>query len=108
MLVLPDELTHAQAGACLDMLREAARAEGGAHVELDAALLRRFDSSALAVLLALRRACQKLGKPLAIRGLPPKLRELAGLYGVDSLLSAADGPEDGAAPAPVASAHPPA
>lgn len=96
MLVLPDQLTHAQARACLDLLQEAARAEAGPHVRLDAALLQRFDSSALAVLLALRRACQRLGKPLVVSGMPPKLRDLAELYGVAGLFVSADEPAPGA------------
>lgn len=90
MLVLPDQLTHAQARACLDMLQDAARAETGARVLVDASLLQRFDSSALAVLLALRRACQRLGKPLLVTGMPGKLAELAELYGVGELLVVGD------------------
>ena len=49
--------------------------------------LQRFDSSALAVLLSLRRSCQRHGKTLAMRGLAPRLRTLAGLYGVSGLLA---------------------
>ena len=90
MLVLPDQLTHAQARACLDMLQEAARAETGERVQLDATLLKRFDSSALAVLLALRRTCQRRGKSLLVTGMPSKLAELAELYGVAALLVPVD------------------
>ncbi len=89
MLVLPAELTHAQARACLGLLRKTAAAEPGAQVLVDATALTRFDSSALAVLLALRRACQRQGKTLAVRGLAPRLRTLAGLYGVGGLLAEA-------------------
>ncbi|HQD14722.1 MAG: STAS domain-containing protein [Proteobacteria bacterium] len=94
MLVLPAELMHAQAQTCLTLLREAARAESGPLVWVDAAPLVRFDSSALAVLLECRRECLLDGKQFAVRGLAPHLRELARLYGVLGLLA-----EPAAAPA---------
>ena len=99
MLVLPAELTHAQAATCLNMLREAARAERDALVLVDATPLARFDSSALAVLLACRRDCLHDGRRFAVHGLAPRLRELADLYGISALLPApelADGPAAGA------------
>jgi phospholipid transport system transporter-binding protein len=86
VLVLPVELTHAQATACLDLLLKAARAETDTQVLVDATPLARFDSSALAVLLAVRRECLHDGKGFAVHGLAPRLRELAGLYGVGALL----------------------
>ncbi len=86
MLVLPAELTHTQAGSCLKLLLQAAGAETGAEVLVDASPLLRFDSSALAVLLACRRECLEDGKRFAVRGLAPRLRELAELYGVAGLL----------------------
>ena len=86
MLVLPAELTHAQATTCLNLLLQAARAETGAQVLVDAAALARFDSSALAVLLSCRRECLLDDKRFAVRRLPTRLRELAGLYGVADLL----------------------
>lgn len=86
MLVLPATLTHAEAPACLDLLRKAVAAEADAQVLVDATQLGRFDSSALAVLLALRRASGYQGKSFAVRGLAPRLRTLAGLYGVGVLL----------------------
>ena len=87
MLVLPAEITHAQAETCLNMLREAARAEQGPDVLVDATALSRFDSSALAVLLECRRECLHDGKTFAVRGLAPRLRELAELYGLAGLLT---------------------
>ena len=87
MLVLPAELTHVQDRACLDLLRKTAAAEREPQVVVDATALQRFDSSALAVLLSLRRSCQRHGKTLAMRGLAPRLRTLAGLYGVSGLLA---------------------
>ena len=89
MLALPAVLTHAQAGPCLEQL-SAGMAAGPQQVVLDAQALQEFDSSALAVLLELRRACLRLGKQLTIEGAPVRLMHLATLYGVRALL------EDGA------------
>jgi phospholipid transport system transporter-binding protein len=86
MLVLPAELTQRQARACLDMLLQALRQEPHGEVVADASALTRFDSSALAVLLACRRECVAEGRKFAVMGMPPKLRALAGLYGVEPLL----------------------
>lgn len=101
MLVLPAELTHAQAPTCLKMLRDAARRQGGQAVLVDATPLLRFDSSALAVLLEFRRDCLLDGKTFAVRGLAPHLRTLAGLYGIADLLAApADSPAQATPPGP--------
>ena len=85
MLALPAVLTHTQAGLCLEQLA-ADIARGPRHVVLDAQALQDFDSSALAVLLELRRACLRLGKQLTIEGTPARLMHLASLYGVSALL----------------------
>jgi phospholipid transport system transporter-binding protein len=89
VLVLPAELTHAQAPACSRMLAQALRSEPGGQAVADASALRRFDSSALAVLLECRREALALGKAFAVSQLHPRLRDLAGLYGVSELLPAA-------------------
>ena len=86
MLVLPGDLTRAQASGCLQMLVQGLRAEPGSVVVVDATALVRFDSAALAVLLELRRASLALGKGLLIRALPERLRDLAELYGIAELL----------------------
>lgn len=86
MLVLPGELTHVQARAALNLLLQAARAEAGDEVCVDAGALARFDSSALAVLLEVRRACLRERKSFVVRDLSARLRTLAGLYGVAGLL----------------------
>ena len=86
MLSLPDTLTHALATACLARLQEGARTQEGPAVALNAAALRHFDSSALAVLLELRRSCQEQGRVLALEQVPPRLTELARLYGIEDLL----------------------
>jgi phospholipid transport system transporter-binding protein len=48
-----------------------------------------FDSSALAVLLGLRRVLTQEGSVLRVEGMTPRLRELASLYGVMDLLQTA-------------------
>ena len=48
-------------------------------------------SSALAVLLECRREALAAGKDFSVAGLPPRLRQLAGLYGVAELIPAAQG-----------------
>ena len=85
MLVLPAELTHAQATASLRMLLQGLRSQQGA-VVIDATQLTRFDSSALAVLLQCRRESVAVGRPFAVRALPARLSALATLYGVAELL----------------------
>ena len=89
MLVLPAELTHEHAAASCRMLQQGLRTDAAASVVADAASLTRFDSSALAVLLDCRREALALGKTFSVKGLPPRLRVLAGLYGVAQLLPAA-------------------
>ncbi len=85
MLSLPVELTHDQAQACLATLVAGVAAEG-ASVVVDAKALERFDSSALAVLLELRRVSMRAGKSLVIQGAPQHLTDLAALYGIEGLL----------------------
>ena len=88
MLVFPSELTHAQAAACTRMLVQALRSDPSDAVVADASALTRFDSSALAVLLECRREALADGKRFAVHGLPGRLVDLAGLYGVSELLPA--------------------
>lgn len=88
MLSLPEELTHAGANDCLRQLSQGLTTESS-QVVVDAKALRRFDSSALAVLLEFRRACARAGKTLAVQGMPERLRDLAALYGIAGLLPSA-------------------
>jgi phospholipid transport system transporter-binding protein len=88
VLALPSELTHAQARSCLAEL-DAAVAQHPSPVVVDASALQRFDSSALAVLLAVGRTCQRAGKTLAVQGLPQHMQDLAALYGIAELLPSA-------------------
>lgn len=89
MLVLPAELTHGQASACLRMLLQGLKVHRKPAVVVDAHALAVFDSSALAVLLECRREALAYGKTFAVQGLPPSLVGMARLYGVDVLLPAA-------------------
>ena len=88
MLRLPTVLTQTQAQDCLDSLAKGLHNETETQVVVDAAPLRSFDSSALAVLLALRRECARAGKRFSVSGLPDRLRDLAALYGIEALLAA--------------------
>ena len=87
MLQLPAELTHLQARELTQRLGQEVMALGESIVAVDASALDRFDSSALAVLLQLRRDALSAGKRFSVKGLPQRLRELAGLYGVAELLT---------------------
>lgn len=86
MLVLPPELTHRQATACLGMLMQGLKVHRDSAVVVDAHALTVFDTSALAVLLECRREALSVGKSFTVQGLPPALMGMAGLYGVDALL----------------------
>ncbi|MRD47161.1 STAS domain-containing protein [Caenimonas koreensis] len=89
MIILPSQITHEEAAACCRMLAQGLRSQTEAAVVADAGGLERFDSSALAVLLEIRREAAALGKTLSISRMPARLRELATLYGVAQLLPAA-------------------
>jgi phospholipid transport system transporter-binding protein len=86
VLTLPQVLMQSQATACLGSLVPLLRAEPGAAVQVDASGLQQFDSSALAMLLELRREALALGKRFEVLGLPARLANLAALYGIDGLL----------------------
>lgn len=89
VLRLPQELTQSHATACLAQLVQGLRAQSGPDVQLDASALGRFDSAALAVLLAFRRECVAMGKNFTLCGMPQRLADLAALYGIAELLPAA-------------------
>ncbi|MDM7456785.1 MAG: STAS domain-containing protein [Tepidimonas sp.] len=86
---LPATLTHVQATAYLAQCSAALASAGrGTMVQVDASALREFDSSALAVLLAVRREVLARGAQWRLSGLNERARVLAGLYGVAELLPA--------------------
>lgn len=89
VLTLPSSLMHAQADACLARWSAQLLDNVEPCVQVDAAALQDFDSSALAVLLGLRRVVKDKGQTLQVLGMPPRLQELAHLYGVADLLQAA-------------------
>ena len=88
-LQLPKELTYRQGRDCLLRLRPLVTGHADARVVVDASALAVFDTSALAVLLECRREVLADGKAFVVKGLPPALVGMAGLYGVDALLQAA-------------------
>ena len=85
VLNLPAKITHNDAEALARKLIGQVSAQPDV-VMVGAQHLIEFDSSALAVLLACRRAAWAAGKQFSINSLPDKLAQLAGLYGVAQLL----------------------
>ena len=85
MLKLPAALTHESAADFSQTLRQAVLLQP-AEVVADASALVEFDSSALAVLLECRREALAAGKSFSVQAAPPRLRQLAGLYGVAALI----------------------
>jgi phospholipid transport system transporter-binding protein len=90
LLKLPAVLTHNQAGVCARSLKVTlhSAAADNEPVIADASEMTQFDSSALAVLLDCRREALALGLSFFVQGLPPRLRQLAGLYGIAALIPA--------------------
>jgi len=86
---LPPSLTLREAQPALEALRGAFAASGEPIWRVDASAVSRLDSSALAVLLECRRESSALGRGFSVKGLSPRLRELAALYGIAGLLPAA-------------------
>ena len=87
-VALPAVLMQAQAQAITDELAPLLGlcvSKGGEAV-LDASALTQFDSSALAVILACRRAVLARGAHLRIKGLPARAQALAKVYGLSALL----------------------
>ena len=85
MIVLPATLTHAVAAEFSGGVASLMSSQPNG-VVVDASALQQFDSSALAVLLACRREALAVGKAFSVYGLPARLRQLAGLYGVSDLV----------------------
>jgi len=81
MMKLPPTLTLDQTAAALQALP----ADGSVRC-VDASGLREFDSAALALLLQAKRLSQARGQDFEVHAAPPKLVQLAQLYGVAELL----------------------
>jgi phospholipid transport system transporter-binding protein len=86
-LELPERLTLADADQTLARLDGELAQHADATVVVNAGSLQVFDSSALAVLLELRRRLMAQGKTLRVNGWPRRLEDLAALYGVRDLLA---------------------
>lgn len=84
-IALPAVLTIVEARAEAERLVAALAAED--QPVLDASGLQTLDTSAIAVLLECRRVAQAAGKTLQVLGAPPKLGQLAKLYGVEGLIA---------------------
>ncbi len=78
-----ESLTLANARA---VLGEGLRAIAAGQAEIDLSRLGTVDSSAVATLLAWKRAAAARNASLALTNAPASLQSLAGLYGVDRLL----------------------
>lgn len=85
---LPERLTLEVAGATLTALQKQLADEPGPEVLVDASQLQDCDSSAVAVLLEVRRTLAAQGKSLQINNWPERLQALVTLYGVSELLPA--------------------
>ncbi|MGN6389984.1 MAG: STAS domain-containing protein [Burkholderiaceae bacterium] len=85
----PTRLTFAEARAAF---RAGLDAIAAGQTEIDLGGVTTIDSSAVALLLAWRRAASAAGKPLRLLHLPAGLLSLAALYGVTALLADADAP----------------
>jgi phospholipid transport system transporter-binding protein len=87
-LVLPAKLIMGTATVELERLTHHLGRLQGPRVTLDAGALEVFDSSAIAVLLELRRELLRQDRQLQVLRLPSRLRDLMSLYGVGELLPA--------------------
>lgn len=85
---LPERLTLQEAAPVLERLARELQKQPGPTVRLNASAFGVLDTSAVAVLLELRRGLLAQGKTLAVTQQPGRLRDLVGLYGVNDLLPA--------------------
>jgi phospholipid transport system transporter-binding protein len=86
---LPETLTLKEAPASLEGLRAAFLADTEPVWRIDASPLQQLDSSAIAVLLECHRIASGAQRAIEIVGAPPRLLELAQLYGVEALMGSA-------------------
>jgi phospholipid transport system transporter-binding protein len=83
---LPQTLTLEVAGTAVQAMQ---LSQGGDGLVIDASTLQVFDTAALAVLLQAMRLARSQGQAFSVHGAPPKLTQLAQLYGVAELLALA-------------------
>ncbi len=97
-LTLPADATIDAAAALAAQLPAQVRAGSGV-LAVDASALTASDSATIALLLEARRQAEAVGRGFEVRGAPPKLVELARLYGVDGLLALVSSPAPSASSA---------
>lgn len=76
----------AELAASLGRALDDALRGGSGPVEIDASALQAVDTSTIALLLELGRRAAAAGRELRVTGAPPKLADLARLYGVHDLV----------------------
>ncbi len=81
--ITPSRLTLSDSAAAM---QEGCAAIAAGAVDVDLGGLERFDSAALATLLAWQRAAAERGAALSIQRCPPGLASIARVYGVAHLL----------------------
>jgi phospholipid transport system transporter-binding protein len=91
MIILPAVSTHDAIAAFSRGVPKAIAADAQ-EVVVDASGLVEFDSSALALLLECRRQALQAGKTFAVRSMPERMRQLAGVYGIAELIPASSDP----------------
>lgn len=87
-VALPELVTLHVASGVLQSMSKSLESQTETTATVDAQGLQTFDSSAVAVLLELKRGLVKKGRQLRVINQPPKLLELVALYGVSELLPA--------------------
>jgi phospholipid transport system transporter-binding protein len=83
---MPQRLTLNEAVQTLEQLSAALAGQAASTLQIDASSLEECDSSAVAVLLELRRRLLAQGKSLQVNHIPQRLKDLVGLYGMSELL----------------------
>jgi phospholipid transport system transporter-binding protein len=88
IIAMPEVVTMHVASGVLQTMSKLLKSQTATTAKVDARALQTFDSSAVAVLLELKRELAQGGRTLQAVNLPPKLKELVALYGVSELLPA--------------------
>jgi len=102
---LPANATLANAPQLLQALQQALATDNGP-LRIDASELAQFDTSVLAFLMQALRLARAAERGFELVGAPPKLAQLARLYGVAALLSLPESDEPTATTSVAASVAP--
>jgi phospholipid transport system transporter-binding protein len=95
---LPASATLIEAPALARSVEGAIAAlDAGAPLRVDASALAAFDTSVVALLLHARRLAATAGRGFELVGAPPKLLQLASLYGVSGLIGSSPSEAPGSA-----------